>query len=313
MRVSLITPVLDEAGTLEELIAAVRAQTRRPDEWIVVDGGSADRSVEILAAAGGCRVLEVRGNIARGRNAGVAAASGEIIATLDAGCRPRRGWLETLVAPIEEGSAAVAAGSTWPRISTPFEAAQATLLDQFVMPGFVLRQPAFSARCLAFRVEVWQRSSFPEWLDHGEDKWTLDDWSRGGHEVVRVPEAIVEWRLRPSIRAVLEQHFRYMRGDGRATMNTLRHALRFGFYGLILVLCLVGPSPVARWSALGAWSFYALLSALRLSALGVPSGRGFRLQTMLWILGLLPAIDLAKMMGYLTGLLDRVGKARDGR
>ena len=45
--VSLVMTVLNEAASLDALLASIAAQTTRPDEVIVVDGGSTDGTVAI--------------------------------------------------------------------------------------------------------------------------------------------------------------------------------------------------------------------------------------------------------------------------
>ena len=50
-RILIVSPCRDEARTLERTIAAMRAQTRPPDRWIVVDDGSTDATPRLLAAA----------------------------------------------------------------------------------------------------------------------------------------------------------------------------------------------------------------------------------------------------------------------
>jgi len=47
-RLLLITPARDEAAHLERTIAAVAAQTRPPDRWLIVDDGSTDETPRIL-------------------------------------------------------------------------------------------------------------------------------------------------------------------------------------------------------------------------------------------------------------------------
>jgi glycosyltransferase involved in cell wall biosynthesis len=46
-----VSPCRDEAKTLPRTIAALRAQTRPPDLWVVVDDGSTDATPDILARA----------------------------------------------------------------------------------------------------------------------------------------------------------------------------------------------------------------------------------------------------------------------
>ena len=50
MKVSLIATVLNEAATITALFDSILAQTRPPDEVVVVDGGSADETVPSACA-----------------------------------------------------------------------------------------------------------------------------------------------------------------------------------------------------------------------------------------------------------------------
>jgi glycosyltransferase involved in cell wall biosynthesis len=47
----IVSPCRNEEATLERTIACMRAQTRPPELWIVVDDGSNDRTPELLAEA----------------------------------------------------------------------------------------------------------------------------------------------------------------------------------------------------------------------------------------------------------------------
>lgn len=77
---SVVIPTLDEEARIREALAGLDWA----DEIIVVDGGSADRTVA-LAEAAGARVQVVRGTtIAGQRNAGIAAARHEWVLALDA-------------------------------------------------------------------------------------------------------------------------------------------------------------------------------------------------------------------------------------
>lgn len=81
---SIVIPALDEEKALPRLIRSLRALDPQPDEILLVDGGSADRTVE-LAQQAGIRVVHQspRGR-ARQINRGVAEAQGPHICILHA-------------------------------------------------------------------------------------------------------------------------------------------------------------------------------------------------------------------------------------
>jgi glycosyltransferase involved in cell wall biosynthesis len=83
--VSIVTPSLDQGRYVREAIESVRAQTYTPIEHVVVDGGSTDGTLEILAEYDGLRWLSEpdRGQ-SHALNKGFALASGEILGWLNA-------------------------------------------------------------------------------------------------------------------------------------------------------------------------------------------------------------------------------------
>jgi len=86
LKLSVIVPMLDEECAIAATLDAIRAaaSTTEPDaEVIVVDGGSADRSVEIARPR--CdRLIEARRGRGRQMNAGAAESSGDVIAFVHA-------------------------------------------------------------------------------------------------------------------------------------------------------------------------------------------------------------------------------------
>jgi hypothetical protein len=113
-RITLVVPMLSEARTLPDLLSALKAQTRRPDELIFVDAGSSDGSADLVrqwwTSEGwpglGCQLITLPGAYpGAGRNAGVRAAQGDWIAFIDAGIDPDSKWLEQLERFLESSRA----------------------------------------------------------------------------------------------------------------------------------------------------------------------------------------------------------------
>ena len=298
MKVSLITTVKNAGDEIGPFLASLAAQTHPPDEVVVVDGGSTDGTLERLREASGITLLEEPGaNIARGRNVAIAAATHDVIAVTDADCVLEATWLERLVAAIDAG-ADVAAGFYQPVSDTFLQAciAAINLPDVEEIDGDRFLP---SSRSVAFRREALDAvGGYPEWLDIGEDMFVDLAFRRLGVDVRFVPEAIVHWRLRPTLRDTWVQYFRYARGDAIAGMHPERHALRFGVYSAA-TYALSTRGTVRKLGALAGGAAYAS-EPLRRAArrFDDPNERATALAA---VVPLMAFIDAAKMAGWLAG------------
>jgi len=86
VKISVVMPVLDEAGGIAAALAALAPLRRAGHELIVADGGSTD-GTPAKAAAGADRVIAAPRGRARQMNAGAAAAGGELLLFLHADTR----------------------------------------------------------------------------------------------------------------------------------------------------------------------------------------------------------------------------------
>jgi glycosyltransferase involved in cell wall biosynthesis len=305
-RVSLITTVKDAADHIGEFLASIAAQTRAPDEVVVVDGGSTDGTRELLGAARGIRVIDAPGaNIAAGRNRAIAEAAYEVLAVSDADCVLDAAWLERILEPLEAG-ADVSMGASVPltdgflqecmacvNLPAPAELDEATFMP--------------SARSVAFRRSAIERAGgYPEWLDVGEDMFVNHRWRELGLDLRLASGAVVRWRLRRGLADTWRQYYRYARGDAIAGMYPARHALRFIAYGG-LAAAAVSHRRVPRALAVAAAAAYAATPLARSMRRFDDGGR--RLAAAAAVPGLMAFIDAAKMAGYLAGRRERAKRA----
>lgn len=93
--ISVIVCAYNEAAYLPACLHALLAQTRPADELIVVDNASTDGTAALARAIPGVRVIhEPTRGLVTARETGRTAARGDILAYVDADCRPPLSWLE---------------------------------------------------------------------------------------------------------------------------------------------------------------------------------------------------------------------------
>jgi len=101
LTISVIVPSYNDAAMLERCLAALDAQSRSPDEVIVVDNGSTDATAEVALSHGARLVTEPRRGIPQATWAGFDAASSDILGRLDADSVPPPEWTERVVRAFE--------------------------------------------------------------------------------------------------------------------------------------------------------------------------------------------------------------------
>ena len=311
--VSVVITVLNEASTIDDLLDSLAAQTRRPDEVVLVDAGSTDGSAEraeqVRTRLPLQIVVEPTASRGRGRNVGVSLARYDLIAVSDAGVRLEPHWLERLIAPLDatEPAADVVAGFFLPDPRSPWELALgATTLPRLsdVRPDRFLP----SSRSVAFRRSAWAAvGGYPEWLNYCEDLVFDLALREAGCRFAWAPDAIVHFRPRRSPAAFAAQYFNYARGDGEAGLWLGRHAIRYATY--LLAPALVAAGWQSAWVWLGA-GLAAAAYVRRPYARLLPELRGHdardRLEALAWVPAVRLIGDLAKMAGYPSGLLRRL-------
>ncbi len=311
----MIVTVKNEGEALPRLLDSILSQTRAPDEVVISDGGSTDATREVLNAYAprlNLRVLDCPGaNISQGRNAAIAHARGEIIASTDAGVRLEARWLEEITKPFQAG-ADVVSGFFEPDHHGAFE----TALAATTLPALRdLKPEKFlpSSRSIAFRKGAWQEAQgYPEWLDYCEDLIFDLDLRRAGCRFVFAPGARVFFRPRATLRQFARQYYHYARGDGKANLWFKRHLLRYLTYFVVLPLSFVLLSralvpALLLWIAGSFMMFFTpyrrllgLWSALRASE---------KLAALAWVPVVRVTGDLAKMVGYPVGVWRRWQRA----
>lgn len=158
-RISVVIPSRNDATFLAECLAAVAAQHRAADEVIVVDNGSTDATTEVARAAGATVVHESVPGTLSATAAGFDAATGSIIARLDADSLPTPDWLDRVEAALAAAGepAAVTGPGEFYGTSAPLRwfGRHVYLASYFRLMESLLGHPPFFCSNLAMHAEVW--------------------------------------------------------------------------------------------------------------------------------------------------------------
>ena len=257
--ISLVIPVRDEETSIGALLATIDAQTAQPDEVVFVDGGSSDRTVEILRAHAErdqrCTVVEAEGGATpgRGRNLGVAAARNDWVAMTDAGIRLEPAWLERLwAAHLADAAAEVVYGNYEFDLRSFFEecAAVAYGPPKWETPAGRSRGPTVVS-CLVHRRAYEAVGGFVD-LRAGEDEMFLTALDGAGTRSAWAPGATVWWRLRPDVRSNFERFRSYSYSYAMAGRQAhWQHRMARGYVPVAVGLVLAGVHS-RRWLLLPA-------------------------------------------------------------
>jgi glycosyltransferase involved in cell wall biosynthesis len=222
MKVSICITTFNEERSIGDLLNSIFAGTKKPSEVVIVDGGSSDKTVEIIRhyqkKHGNIKVLVEKGGIAHGRNTSIEIAEGEVIVQIDSGCIAKPDWLEKITEPFVNKNVDIVAGFYEMPAATPLQAAinvfHGVPPERFDPKNFIP-----SARSVAFRKAVWEKiGGYSEKLaGAGEDTLFFYEAQKFNFRIVRVGEARVIWEEARNLilKTSLKKFFNYAKGDAK--------------------------------------------------------------------------------------------------
>lgn len=224
VEVTLVTTVKNEEGNAQNWLEDLERQNRVPDEVVLLEGGSSDRTYEIIESFAGKSSLNIRvyskpdTNIATRRNLGVELASHPVIVMTDFGCTLKGDWLEKMLIPfLMKPSTEVVAGG--------YEAQAKSRLGhsakyELIPPTSEMSPQSFLPACrsIAFRKTAWETvGGFPEWLSKtGEDTYFDIQLKRKCPHWAFVPEAQVIWHAPETLKGIWDKLSSWTVGDGES-------------------------------------------------------------------------------------------------
>lgn len=327
MKISVVIPVRNEEESLPILLDGLMGQSRRPEEIVITDGGSTDRTPQIVEEyiERGAPIHLVRAGMAmpgRGRNLAAQQATSEWLAFTDGGMRVAGNWLEGMAERAERDGVDVVYGGMDPVVDTFFKecAAIAYVKPPKETSGTQVR-PQFIASAL-MRRSVWQAvGGFPEHLRSAEDLLFMNKVSNAKFRTVFAPDAKVFWNLQPTFWRTFKRFFIYSRHNIRAGLARQWHANIFMQYAVILISGLPALALGWRWwvaATIAVWllalTARSIVSIIRNRSC-LPAGPLRNAARTAMIVPILAVIDLATFLGTISWIIRdklNVGSASVG-
>lgn len=255
MNCTVVIPILNEERSIKRVLEALAKQTLLPSEVILVDGGSRDKTAQIIkdyalnSSFSLEMILKPKSNRSQARNTGIDKAQNQIIAVTDAGSYAKKDWLEKLLAPFKDQRVDAVAGYYSVNAKNGFEEAVA---DFVAVREWNFDAGTFlpSSRSFAFRKSLWKKvGGYPEELSTCEDLVFAQKMREAsvGWKVVR--DAQVIWEHPKSIDQLHECIFGYAIGDLKAQYERHLKKIYSAMWRLGILLFLALPLSVSGLTA----------------------------------------------------------------
>ncbi|MFT2719861.1 glycosyltransferase [Deinococcus sp. A31D244] len=213
---TVVIPARNEEVYLPLTLRALAGQRHAPDEVIVVDNGSTDRTVQVARDWGATVLRCERPGVAHTRQMGLEAARSEWVATTDADSLPSPQWLEKL-SEAAPGRAALYGPMRFCGVAPHWSRLSGAGYSAFLHVCRVLGKPNLAGANMAYSREAALLTGGYADVEAYEDVILGQALARLG-EVAFVPGALVETSARRLDRGVLPfawQHLRNITGHTR--------------------------------------------------------------------------------------------------
>jgi glycosyltransferase involved in cell wall biosynthesis len=317
--ISVVIPALNEEDSIRRLLEDVLNQTLKPAEVVITDGGSTDKTKEIIeefiAAGAPVRLIRVTKSMpGRARNLAAQEVRTPWIAFTDAGITLAPDWLEALTTRARETAADVVYGTYDPIVESFFTecAAIAYVSPPRETDGELVRPRSIVSALM--RRQAWENvGGFPEHLRSAEDLLFMNNVERAGFITARTAKARAYWHIQPNFWRTFKRFVEYSRNNIRAGLFAEWQQTIFLYYALIAATTFSVILLGLRGLIIPPVAWLLLLIARAAKTLyqnrkAYPAGLGRNLARLVLLVPIIATLDAAAFIGSINWLLrDKLG------
>jgi glycosyltransferase involved in cell wall biosynthesis len=240
-KISVITSVYNEEKNISKFLDSILTQSQKPDEIVIVDGGSKDKTMEILKAYSKKNrsikvyVLE-KSKISEARNLGVEKSKGDLIFTADCGTLFEKDWIKKLLHGFKDAD--VVFGKYLPKPKNIIEKFLISRLPDWkhIKPNTFIP----SNRQCAFRRIVWTKvGGWPNHIRRADDNWFHERAHALGFKYKFIEDAIVYWIYERNLKSLIKLSFLDSKSEGFSHLFIKRKIYFLEFFVLVAAIFLI--------------------------------------------------------------------------
>lgn len=259
MKISVVIVTYNEEKNIADCLQSILNQTQKPDEIIVVDDGSQDKTTEIVSKFPTKLIRTEHKERCHARNIGWKKAQGEIVCFAEADCVFNRIWLEEILKTFQKGADAVIYRL---KMYQPKTFLQKCLEAQFDI-RYAHYKP-FSA--WAFKKYVLEKTGgYDERLNQGEERDLGKRIFKTGYKILLAEKAIHYHKGEPqNIKELIKRAF--IQSKRRASGYLRKYPKEFPW---LKTLFFIGLSIILLFSFISLYFLYTFSVLLLLTYLGI--------------------------------------------
>ena len=212
---SAIMPVLNEEQNITETLHSIEHQPLPPDQIIIVDAKSTDKTVEKINEYKKHSKLDIlvltstKRNISHQRNLAIKHARNNLLVNMDAGTELDKNYIANLLGPFTEyKDLDLVGGIQHPKTSHPWSL-------QFTPKNHFTNKKEPYGNCVAYKKDIFLKTpGYPEYVTYaGEDTCLFYNYKKFSKHWIFNKAAFVIWEHPDTFRKAQEKVMSYMLGN----------------------------------------------------------------------------------------------------